>query len=409
MAALPILAVTLLPERGVSTAGPYCLICGTRGGADAALNLLLFVPLGLALGRRWVPEAAGRAPAPRLGRWAALAGTAGVACLLSLGVEAVQLFLPGRDASLGDLLFNTAGGALGGGIWLWSDAWLRAEGLRAAILCLAAGTTAAAVVAATAFALGPSLPRTDYWGQWAPDLGHLERYEGRVLEASVGGLAVPVGRSARSEALRGLLLRGAPVEATALAGPLTAGVAPVFSLYDEGQREIALLGVDGRDVVWRVRRRAADLRLDAPDVRLRGGVAGSSPGDTLRLASFVESGRRCLAAGRERGACGVGPRLTDGWALLYFSGALGPAARAGLGAAWVAALLVPVGYWVRLRSACALALAAPLAALWLLPAAAAVEATPTWGYAAALAGAAAGSILALRVRRGGGARRGRRS
>src|SRR5688500_13671473 len=75
-----------------------CLVCGDRGGVDVLLNLLLFIPLGVGL---------------RMAGWP-IPVAAIAALLLSLTVESLQSFVVvGRDASLSDLIFNTAGAALG--------------------------------------------------------------------------------------------------------------------------------------------------------------------------------------------------------------------------------------------------------------------------------------------------------
>jgi hypothetical protein len=77
-----------------------CLVCGDVGGADVLLNLALFAPLGLGL--------AG------LGR--SLRVTLLIAFLVSFSVELLQYtVIIGRDATLSDLITNTAGGGLG---WL---------------------------------------------------------------------------------------------------------------------------------------------------------------------------------------------------------------------------------------------------------------------------------------------------
>jgi VanZ family protein len=76
------------------------------GGRDIVLNLLGFVPYGLALVcwmrhvRRW--------SCPRAVLAAALAGA-----LVSLVIELIQVHLPTRDSSLDDLLCNAAGTLLG--------------------------------------------------------------------------------------------------------------------------------------------------------------------------------------------------------------------------------------------------------------------------------------------------------
>ncbi len=92
-----ILALTLFPTEARSTGGTSCWFCGLRPAADAAFNLALFVPFGAALG------VIGTAPL-RAAAWGSV---------LSGAIEIAQFWVPGRYATLTDLLLNTAGAALG--------------------------------------------------------------------------------------------------------------------------------------------------------------------------------------------------------------------------------------------------------------------------------------------------------
>jgi len=98
MAATIVLALTLPPGRPFEGA-PRLL--GDRWLSDAILNVLLFVPLGAALGT-------GLLPTRRL-----VLG----AMVFSAGIESAQLFIPGRDASVPDVACNTMGAALGIALW----------------------------------------------------------------------------------------------------------------------------------------------------------------------------------------------------------------------------------------------------------------------------------------------------
>jgi VanZ family protein len=75
--------------------------------SDLIVNLLGFVPLGFLIGL-WLTQV-GR---PR--SWACLVLAAAVGCTVSLTIEVTQVWLPGRDSSLLDLIANTAGTAIGG-------------------------------------------------------------------------------------------------------------------------------------------------------------------------------------------------------------------------------------------------------------------------------------------------------
>jgi VanZ family protein len=75
---------------------------------DSLVNLLGFVPLGLALALLWGGTAASRPQPPR--RWLALLFAMS---LLSLGLELGQWLMPSRYMSIDDLILNTLGGGLG--------------------------------------------------------------------------------------------------------------------------------------------------------------------------------------------------------------------------------------------------------------------------------------------------------
>jgi VanZ family protein len=135
-----IIAITLTPiGNGPPLPFSPSIGEGRRWLADGLLNLVLFVPLGLALG--WN------------GRSVAKVALAGL--LLSTAVEIAQLWIPGRDSSLSDIVFNTGGTLVGALLGRGHRAWIvpRPETSRALT-----GTTlaiAALAMVLTAFLLSP--------------------------------------------------------------------------------------------------------------------------------------------------------------------------------------------------------------------------------------------------------------
>ncbi len=327
-----------------------CLVCGELGAVDVIMNVLLFVPLGAGL---------------------ALAGFSWPRALIlsfitTLFVELLQMkVLVGRDASLSDLLTNTAGGGLG--CWLaaaWRG-WLL-PAVPAARRLLGAGAVLwLSILAGTAWLLAPSLPLDTYYGQWAPNLAHLETFPGRVLSAAVDGDPLPPGPALDSRSLRErLLVAPTVVTATAVADERTWGLAPIVSVFDEHQREIFILGQLDRDLVFRLRTRAAALRLRTPAVRLAGALEPARE-DTARLEGGLEGRRlfvrRSSAAGERSYQVPLTPTL--GWALLLpFHYSMGPERRLA-SAAWSAALLLLLGYWAARAGGAAPLLLGGLAAL----------------------------------------------
>ena len=81
--------LTLSPSGGIGQSIPegFCFICGSRGLADAILNALLFLPLGVLLGKQ------GYHPVAALLLGAAMAS----------GIEGLQMVVPGRHPTVGDI------------------------------------------------------------------------------------------------------------------------------------------------------------------------------------------------------------------------------------------------------------------------------------------------------------------
>lgn len=376
-AALAIAALTLFPV-GDAPRRPMelCLFCGERGLADAILNVFLFVPLGAAL-------ALGAASAGR----AALLGAA-----FSAGIELCQHVVPGRDPSPADIVFNTLGTALGFVVLRSAPGWLHPPPRRAAGLLAAAVALPLAVVLAGGWLLAPALPRSVYYGQWTADLGYLEWYRGRVAAAWVGDVPVPSWRMEReSPRLRALLLEGAPIRVAGTAGPPPPSLAPVFSIYDDRQREVVLAGIDGEDAVFRFRTRSTALRMDQPDLRVPGAFRGVRPGDRLRLA-VARRGRGYCVEGNTAAACSLGFTVADTWSVLVFPSSLPAAGRRMVGLLWMAGLFFFAGLWLRGRRQALAAGTAVCLGLLAVPLATTLLPTPPAELLAALAGTGAGAL-----------------
>lgn len=314
---LTVLVLTLVPDPSPEASGSFgffCLVCGSRGTADAILNAGLFLPLGALVGRRGVGHAL-------------VAGAA-----FSLGIELAQTMIPGRFPTMGDVVFNTLGagfGALLVGVprrtLSWSAPW--------ALLGLIAPP----------FLLPPSVPDAVLFGQWTAEFGNLEVYDGRVLEAEVGGIPLPDGPSPRSDDLAHALENRAGIRVRFLAGTPPAGLAPVFSIYDDRRRETVLLGADGVDLVFRMRTRADLLRLDHPEWRAAGALTNVSEGDSVLVEATWSSGSSpCLSLNRST-QCAVAPGFAAGWSLLLHPSPL--ASNALTDWLWAALMAFPLG-WV---------------------------------------------------------------
>jgi hypothetical protein len=251
--------------------------------------------------------------------------------------------------------------------------------------------------AAPVFLLAPAPTEGVYYGQWTAHFGNLEQYEGRVLSASLGGVPMPDGPSRRSPELQRAFRSRAPLEVTFEAGPATAGLAPLFSVYDDIQNEILLLGVDGRDLVYLPRTRSVAWRLDRPDLVVRDAFVDISPGDTV-TATVALGPRRvpCISLNR-RTTCDVAPGFAAGWTLLLYplplKGAFWPRLADLI---WAGALAAPLG-WLAVRPTRALTGAIALAAVLLMASWASPELRVTPLPAIALVmGAVAGALARQR-------------
>jgi hypothetical protein len=368
-----------MSRRGQEQFG--CIVCGERGLADALVNALLFTPLGIGFGLIGVGW--GRS---------LLLGT-----LLSCAVEGAQLFVPGRDPSIGDVAFNSAGAGVGVSLVRTARQWLHPTGRLAARLSLAAAAATCTAFGLTGLLLSPSFPHTAYRGQWTAKVGHMEWYRGRVLRASIGPVPTPSHRLRDSEEVRRLLLDGRTLAVQALAGPPIPALGPLFSISDEHRREIILLGPSRDDLVFRYRSLAVALRLDRPSIRLRKVMRGISPGDTITVRVENQAGRYCLAIDTVR-RCELGSTVGRGWAVLYYSERFPAWLIEVLDFSWLAALVLPVGFWARRRWETAAALCLVLVSVATVPWLTVLIAASGLELLGIASGLAAGLTLGIRSR-----------
>jgi hypothetical protein len=161
-------------------------------------------------------------------------------------------------------------------------------------------------------------------------------------------------------------------------------LASLVSIADDQSREIVLLGPDRSDIVFRYRALAASLGFDEPDVRAAGAMRDVRVGDSLSIAVRSDGKGYCLAV-NERAACGLGFTVGRGWALLYYPESFPSWLRALLDDAWVAGLMIPLGFWIRGRRFAAGLIVAVAAAAWAV--------SPATGLLPATSAEVAGAVL----------------
>lgn len=322
---LAVVVITLMsnqaPEWGSELHVSLCVFCGSRGMSDALLNVVLFLPVGIVVGYR-----------------RGMARALAVGFLISAFIETSQFFLPGRNPSLGDLIWNTTGAGLGAVVVQALRSWLAAEPPLAA---------RALVVTLLGIYLGmagwlalPAGTDARYFGQWTQDLGFMEHYRGELLSAEINGDAVPWGpypEGARPE-LNGDFHLGL----RAVKGPPPGRIAPILSIYDALQQEILVFGALGEDLIWRQRDRAQAVGFDFREIRVPGALGAVAVGDTMVLSASRVGGELCLGLDG-RSWCGLGFTPAGSWRFLMNLEGASPPFRAGLDLAWMATLFFLVG------------------------------------------------------------------
>ncbi|MEX2048879.1 MAG: VanZ family protein [Gemmatimonadota bacterium] len=377
--ALAWLTLTPVPRASGSDDEPmstFCVVCGDRGTADAILNVALFMPLGLAFVRRRRPLLT------------ALAAGLGV----SLGIELVQIAVPGRYPTFGDVVWNGLGAGAGTLALLELARHVAAPSPRAG---RAAALLVGGGLALAGWLLGHAPTRATYYGQWTADLGHMPAYEGTLVSASLDGLAVPNTMFDESVRAPERIAEDWTLEARVVKGPPPPAVSPIVSVYDSAQAEILLLGAHGEDLVLRERTRAKAMLLDHPDLRLEGVLAAADGGDTVVLGARRQGDGRCLSVGNvER--CGLGFTPGRTWGLLLYLEGPSEGARRVVDVGWLFALLLCVGALsgtARRSAVDGLLVAAAVAAAVGLTR---LVVPPWWEIVGALTGLASG-LLAVRA------------
>ncbi len=336
---LAILVLTLLPnppQAGIADRTPlYCLVCGESGGADVALNLLLFVPMAAGLALLGWP-------------WARIVA---VCALLSLAVETVQyVSATGRDASLSDLVTNTTSGALGAAIGRRFGLLLAPSPALARRLSLLAGAAWLGALVFTAVAMRPWAPAGRLRNYCTASYPTSEVFSGTPRSMALNGVVlacdqdVPDPRTVRRALRRGEVT----LHTVALGGDPSRG-REVVHLVRTPRAALVVLAQEGRAAVFQAPTVAQRFELFAPVVRLprafpvrpgaRVELLGETEGRRLRLSSVHDAERRSVELD-------LSPSW--GWTLLFAPG-LEPGTPLRVTAAlWLGALILPAAYWAGL-------------------------------------------------------------
>lgn len=339
LAALAIVLTATLwptPEAALaaSSTPPTCLLCGERGAVDAILNVALFVPLGFGLAR--------------IG-WPARNAVA-IGFLVSLAIELLQFkAIPGRDASVGDLITNTVGAGLGTWLALFGRSVVLPVPRRARRLAALAAVGWFLAAVTTAWLAQPQeTGARPFWGRWAPRYANTEPIAGVIVEAAIGGHDIDNGPILRAEVPGPLFGRDSVAVAVDVLGLLPIGTrAVILAVTDIRHGVLTQVDQDRCRIRFRLRSRSARYRLNIPAVQLENGC-GQSPRDTVRIRGRAARDRVSLAV-LQSGVWKtevVPITVGSGWLFLRPVDVAGRLAGL-IAACWIGGFLLPLGYWAR--------------------------------------------------------------
>lgn len=327
---------TLRPTQVIVVTPTFCIFCGPLGGLDFVLNVVLFVPLGLAL--QWATR-----------RWKA---TVMVGAIITLLIEVLQSrLIAGRDASIGDLLANTIGTLLGAWIAMELFRWLNATAVTARRYAAIFAITIAAVVLVSAWLLQPFPTRFWQLVRWTPQPRNADLFQGRVLAVELNGKSIPDGVLVSTpemyDSVSGTMTMRTTLGATAPSTRRPAIIVRISNYLDEG----FALTQRGTQVTFRTYLASTRLKLRAIPVGLDSAFLVSNTGvgadDQLTIEASANSRRVVVRRLHQRGEKSVTLQRTVGlaWALfLPWDVALGPRWWPA-NALWLGTLLLPVSFF----------------------------------------------------------------
>jgi hypothetical protein len=331
--------MTLTPHAGPPALTPsWCILCGEMAVQDTILNVILFVPFGIGMRLAGVR------------RYRVIA----ISFCLTVAIELLQMhIIAGRDSSLGDVITNTLGGALGVALTESWRVWIRPTPKQARRELWGGAIVWVAILGATVWALHRSLPDTTLWGQWDPAILQFDRFSGTIVKANAAGFDFPPGARGSDPVFRTRLVSDSVlVSAVVVPGAPPIRTAPIVSVYDPEKAQVFLLAQRQRSLVFSIRMNAARAMIRDPIIGLDDVFPrrdARKANDTVYATAGIIGGALVIRARddtqrdvRERRIT-LGPAL--GWTFfLPWAYAFGTE-TAALSALWLGGLFLPLAYW----------------------------------------------------------------
>jgi hypothetical protein len=321
-----LVTITLTPGGGrTARILSVCLICGARGSADALLNVILFLPLGLLIGLR-------RGPA-----FALLVGVG-----LSAGVETWQLLLTGRYSNVGDVVWNGLGAGLGAAATPHLRDWLL-DGSRRLGRVLAVALPATWLFAA-GLLLWPIAGDRPYSVDHLASASASQGFTGWQAAAALARSA----STGEDPSVAGARLDLEPdggwtLAARAIRAPLSRELSPIVGAYDTKATPIRVLGADREDLVLWESTWAPVMHFDYASHHLYGALVDHQVGDTFTVSASSTGGDEVCLTAASRQSCG--PRIAPArtWTLLRSREHASEATKRKIDIAWMATLTLWIG------------------------------------------------------------------
>ncbi|HSJ76822.1 MAG TPA: VanZ family protein [Gemmatimonadales bacterium] len=331
-----IAATTLVPipqqELAARLTPWWCLICGDHGGQDVINNVLLFIPFALGLRLAGLPLRA-------------VVVTGG---LVSLSVELLQWsVVPGRDASLSDVVTNTLGSLVGAMVASYRVQLLRPSKRAGVRLATCWGALWLMIQLAGALLLQPWAPAEELRGVWARRVFGHPRFDGQVLSATLSGVPIPTDSQPVTPEMEQHIQSGRFDLQLRLRSAQSGKWSSVVEVLGPLGSVVAVEANRG-DLAFQPPMRSSLFRLGRPALRIPGALH-SPPGTELTLVAR-DQGSSLQAEWTSSDSShlvsqALGPSL--GWSLLApFRYTYGRETSL-LTMAWLTAWLLPLGYWTR--------------------------------------------------------------